>query len=283
MGLDAFVRCRCLEKGKLREPPVPIEDIYVDEDGELASRTLDGAYARLGYRRFQARYGALERTLWEWFEHPCEHERGEYCHERVSNVAGVARFDSLVAYLGGEKVFPLLSNLLPDSNGGCYPASLARATLAELDRFTVLAASARMWGLLVEGDEEPVWTCAHGSSFGWVWTPRQAISFEDGDIVVSGPGAMEVRTRHFMLEPPSLDDLATGAEAIMRCLDQGVSVPLAQALPPARPGAKTQECLEYHVEDMRAPFLHEGTYPTAERLKNLLRASIETGNPITWT
>ena len=34
MGLDAFVRCRCFEEGKLKPGPIPLEDLYIDdEDG----------------------------------------------------------------------------------------------------------------------------------------------------------------------------------------------------------------------------------------------------------
>ncbi len=33
MGLDASVRCRCFEEGLVSDPPLPMEDLYVDDEG----------------------------------------------------------------------------------------------------------------------------------------------------------------------------------------------------------------------------------------------------------
>lgn len=52
MGLDASVRCRCFEEGKLKPGPVPVEDLYIDSDGYLASRKLDEARETYDGRRF---------------------------------------------------------------------------------------------------------------------------------------------------------------------------------------------------------------------------------------
>ena len=39
---------------------------------------------------------------------------------------------------------------------------------------------------------------------------------------------------------------------------------------------------EFWVESREAPFIHEGRYYGAERIRSLLVASVETGNPIRW-
>lgn len=135
MGLDASVRCRCFEEGKLKPGPVPVEDLYIDSDGYLASRKLDEAYKAYDRRRFHARYRSLFEAFYDWKETCCEHEDGDYCFEWVSNWGGCGEFRHLVREAGGEKCFPLLSHLLPDANGGLYPAEKAEATLEELDRF----------------------------------------------------------------------------------------------------------------------------------------------------
>jgi hypothetical protein len=118
MGLDAYVRCRCFEEGKLKPGPVPAEDLYIDEDGYLSSRMLDKEYERLGYERFYETYEELNCAFLDWCDTCCEHESGEYCSERVANIAGCAEFRELVEEVGGEERFPLLSHLLPDGNGG---------------------------------------------------------------------------------------------------------------------------------------------------------------------
>ena len=87
MGLDAFVPCNCLEKGLLSKPPKPFQkdDVYRDQDGYIASRTLDRHRRELGYDAFRSRYGRLDDLFEEWADHACEHEYGEYFAERVSN------------------------------------------------------------------------------------------------------------------------------------------------------------------------------------------------------
>lgn len=136
MGLDATVRCRCFEEGKLKPGPVSFDDLYIDSDGYLASRKLDAAYKAYGGRRYEARYHELDRAFDNWLEHCCEHEDGEYCDEWVSNWGGCGEFRYLVREAGGEELFPLLSNFLPGGNGGLYPVEKASATLKELNRFT---------------------------------------------------------------------------------------------------------------------------------------------------
>lgn len=191
MGLGATVRCRCFEEGKLKSGPVPLEDLYIDKEGYLASRTLDSAREKYGCRRFDARYGALSDAFYEWLHDCCEHEDGDYFVEGVSNWGGAAHFCALVEEAGGEAEFPLLSSLIPDGNGGVYPAEKAKDTLDELQRFVAV---------VTEMSER---------------APEDA----DGEFLAS-------------------------------------------------------------LKDN--PVLYEGKYPTAERLGNLLRASLETGNPIRW-
>ena len=65
MGLDASVRCRCFEEGKLKPGPVPFEDLYIDEEGYLSSRKLSEAYSKYGYRQYREHYGDLDDAFEE--------------------------------------------------------------------------------------------------------------------------------------------------------------------------------------------------------------------------
>lgn len=134
MGLDASVRCRCFEEGKLKPDPVPVEDLYIDEEGYLASRKLDDVHERFSYRQYLARYGELDEAFNSWLESPCEHDWGEICSERVGNWSGCAMFDEYCEEIGAEKL-PILSRILPDGNCGSFPAEKAEAALKELDYF----------------------------------------------------------------------------------------------------------------------------------------------------
>ena len=63
------------------------------------------------------------------------------------------------------------------------------------------------------------------------------------------------------------------------CLDTGAETVTFDSLgPEGRPKVERT----FRVTSKKAPFLYEGKYWTAERLRKLLVASIETGNPIQW-
>ena len=134
MGLDASVRCRCFEEGKLKPGPVPFDDLYIDGEGYLSSRKLDDAGSRFNLRQMWARYYDLETAFEEWANHACEHEDGEICSEHVGNWSGVAAFSSWCEKIGEDKL-PILNHILPPGNGGTFPAEKAEAALAELDIF----------------------------------------------------------------------------------------------------------------------------------------------------
>ena len=131
MGLDAFVRCRCFEEGLVSEPPLPMEDLYVDDEGFVWSRTFDRERERLGWEEFSRRYGDLEDRLWRWCDTCCVHERMHVCSEWVANSSGWSQLQWLFEQLGERT--PTLAEMLPNGNGGFFPAELAERALAELD------------------------------------------------------------------------------------------------------------------------------------------------------
>ena len=279
MGLGATVRCRCFEEGKLKPGPVPLDDLYVDDEGYLASRKLDAVRKRLDHRRFDARYGELEDEFYRWTESCCEHEDGEYCSESVSNVAGCAQFRSLVEEAGGEAELPLLSKLLPQGNGGIYPAEKAAATLVELDRFIEKVEDVDEWVLCdVETDEE-VWISAQCGSFPLSIAPYEEVWMVGGEICFYRAGCDSVETTHFKQIMSEAPDAKGCWRTKIICLDTGAVTETAYAFgSKANPGLER----EFYVTSKKAPFLYEGKYWTAERIRRLLVASIETGNPIRW-
>lgn len=132
MGLDAFVRCRCFEEGKLINCPVPYEDLYLDEDGYVSSRTLDEAQATLSYEEYRARFGRLDDEFFEWKMHPCKHEDMEYCSAHVCNIMGWVTLRCIFED-ADEDMLPTLNTMLPTSNDGFFPASKAQQALDELE------------------------------------------------------------------------------------------------------------------------------------------------------
>ncbi|MDO4291087.1 MAG: hypothetical protein Q4C41_07675 [Eggerthellaceae bacterium] len=279
MGLDATVRCRCFEEGKLSPGPIPYDDLYIDEDGYLSSRRLDAAYAKYGFKQFRAKFGDLQDAFDNWLNRCCEHEDGDYCLEWVSNWAGVARFCNLVEEAGGEREFPLLSRLIPEGNGGTYPAAKAKETLDELERFIEAAHSVKEWVLQDVETETEIWTCAPNSSFAWMHSPFDRAGMDGDKAFFEHAGNNVVKTSHFKQVPAG--PVSQNGNRPMRiiCLDTGAETSVFNSIGPK---GSPQVEREFLVVSKEAPFLYEGKYPTAERIKRLLQASIEIGNPIRW-
>ena len=279
MGLDATVRCRCFEEGKLKPGPVPLDDLYIDKEGYLSSRKLDAAYKRLTYRQFDARYGDLQREFEDWSGSCCEHAGGDYCSEWVSNIAGCAQFEDLVEAAGGEADFPLLSKLLSHANGGTYPAELAAATLAELDRFIEKVSDVDEWALCEAGSDTMIWTSTEKGSFPLMVAPFGEVRMTGGKVCFYHAGYRPVETTHFKQVP--LEGPGKGGDQRMKiiCLDTGETTETSCFTEP-KGDPKAER--EFYVTSRKAPFLFEGKYGTAERIRNLLVASLETGNPIRW-
>lgn len=279
MGLNATVRCRCFEDGKLTPGPVPYEDLYIDDEGYLSSKKLDEAYKKFGYERYNARYGNLQSEFLEWSEHCCEHEHGEYCSEWISNWAGCAHFCDLVKEAGGERVFPLLSHLLPDANGGIYPAEKAQATLDELDKFIEAVLDIDEWVLCEYESEEEIWTSTQDGVLVWMYGPYDRVGMNGGRVFFDHDGNPYVETTHFKQIPIGKPDGKGRQRMKIVCLDTGAETETFDSIGPE--GSPPIE-REFFVTSKRAPFLFEGKYLTAEYIRNLLVASIETGNPIRW-
>ncbi len=196
----------------------------------------------------------------------------------MSNWSGVHEFEGLVEETGGETEFPLLSHLLPHANGGCYPAELAEATLVDLDRFIEKVSDVDEWVLCDHETRDEVWASTEGGAFTWMYSFNQRIGMNGNKIFFDGPESY-VETSHFRQEPVGEPD-AHGAQYMrIVCLDQDSRTVAFDSLGP-QDAPKTAR--EFYVTSRKAPFLYEGKYWTAKRIRNLLVASIETGNPIRW-
>lgn len=277
MGLDATVRCTCYEKGLLKPGPVPYEDLYIDEEGYLSSRTLDDAHGRYDFRQYNARFGELEDAFRDWLDHSCEHEDGDLCWERIGNIAGCSAFHCLLDEAGGEEAFPLLANMLPEGNGGMYPAELAKSTLEELERFFDKLGAMNKWAVCDTATNEVVWTGIPHSRFTWRYGSDCTAGMVDDKVFFLTPGNPPILTQHFKeipLEPTSYKGYQ---KTRIICLDTEASFELSSPF-----GYTKQLDHEREFAVVSRPVLTNGYHPTVEALRRLLTASMETGNPIRW-
>lgn len=276
MGLDAFVRCRCFEDGKCRPAPVPWEDLFVDEEGYVSSRTLETAYQELGWKDYRKQYGVLSDAMWEWNEHPCEHENGKYCSEWVGTWAGVSGYRALIASVGQEKL-PVLSKMLPEANGGCFPVELAEAALRELDILD--EESSKTEDVLIEGENgEEAWRISSGHPYAFMFSPRgYQVGLADEGLFVAEGDRIVFLSAHFRQTPTGYVENGDH-EMLLESLDEGGN--------PTGERYKVFGSL-LHGKDAEMSFVvrrmqSEGQTWRSDVLRRLLRASLETGNPIQW-
>lgn len=105
-----------------------MEDLYVDDDGYVWSHTLDEEHERLGREEYSRRYNDLEHQLIRWCDTCCKHEGMHICDEWVCNSSGWSELQWLFQQLGD--LTPTLADMLPNGNGGSFPAELAEKALA---------------------------------------------------------------------------------------------------------------------------------------------------------
>ncbi len=300
MGLDAHVRCRCFEEKKLNPGPIPYEDLYIDEEGYLFSKTLDKASEELGLDEYYDKYNDLIHSFREWLDKPCVHEWGKVCTERVGNICGTACFRALVDNSGGEEKYPLLTNMLPKGNGGHYPVELAEPTLKELDDLIERFKNLDGWVLKrkklqnlmpdysdppneklhVEGEVDPeaidVEWCDQVHSSWLLYCGGYHIDLVQDKVVFQH--VPENRTSsHFIETFYSLKD----GKAIIEFLDKDEGFELQHLLCVDYDDNKCKR-YEFWTEPAINLYYHSTERYTLEALRRLLVASIEVQNPIIW-
>ncbi|XVQ12488.1 hypothetical protein ACQP1W_07995 [Spirillospora sp. CA-255316] len=267
MGLDAYVRCRCLQDGLTTEPPVPAGLIVEDEAGYLD--------LSVPYEGNEELYEAFD----VWRERgACPHEDMEIASVRVSNWYGYRHFQQALRGAGCER-FPVLCGELPDANGGQMPPESARRALAELDAFTGAAyLGADTWLVDAESGERLIESI---ESYEGVFvldgtTGRRAGVDHRGffvrDVTVE-PHREEFRAVHFTQET------AGEGRVRFRDLDSGteLTVPLAGPVHADGQGRYPRHLRVDTVLARAADFSY-----IVESLREVFRASVETGNPVSW-
>jgi hypothetical protein len=267
MGLDAYVRCRCLQDGLTTEPPVPAALIVEDEAGYLdLSVPFEGN---------EELFHAFDK----WRERgACPHEDMEIASVRVSNWCGYRHFQQALRNAGRDR-FPVLCGELPDGNGGHMQAGSARRALAELDAFTASAyLGADTWLVDAETDERLIESIeAYEGVFVLDGTTGRRAGVDPRgffvrDVTVE-PHREEFRAVRFTQEQ------AGEGRVRFRDLDSGteVTVPLAG---PVRADGEGWYPRHLRVDTVLAradDFSH-----IVEALREVFRASVGTGNPVSW-
>jgi hypothetical protein len=146
MALDAFVRCRCWEEGRTSPPPVPADQIAVDEDGILNPT--------IPYQGNEE----LHRAFSLWRRHDaCAHEWMEAAWARIGSGGSYALFREALGHAGWHR-FPVLKAELPVIFHGMMSAAAAARMLEELRRLTGVVALGERTELRDADTGDVVWT-----------------------------------------------------------------------------------------------------------------------------
>ncbi|MDO4441705.1 MAG: hypothetical protein Q4B81_05950 [Moraxella sp.] len=122
MGYDARVHCRCFQDDKI---PRPYFSDFIKYDNDGLS-----LYLPEYIKNDENQSRKIEDDFDDWLENGCKHEGMHLATEYLTNIAGMAQFRQFVA--NHSNIYPILHQYLPTVNGGTVPAHLAKNLLQEL-------------------------------------------------------------------------------------------------------------------------------------------------------
>ena len=283
MGLDAFVRCRCFEEGKLKPGPIPFEDLYIDDEEFICSKLLDQKRKELSSEQFEELYGDLERDFVDWTYNACEHEDGEICSERVGNFCGLLSIDAVLSSDEGESKYPLLNNMLPDGNGGLYPVEKAQPTLDELDRFIEEHAKIQGYQLIDEETHKVLFSCAVDDGFCMYSDDSIDYGFTEDTLYFHQLKPSRIFYADHFCQIPA-DDFEQTHKVVVFCDEPNNSASNFKMTLPGPIDSELDNSVlrSFSVQKATLDFKKTGHFWRLNKIRNLLVASIETKHPICW-
>ena len=282
MGLDAFVRCDCLETGRATDPPVPRGRLKVDEgylfDADAATLRRDESDVEK-----DARYAA-EHALSEWERTACPHDDMRLVRLRVSNWGGVSAFRQVLREHGGADRFGTLLAEIPTVNGGETPADRSRLCLAELGAFVSLGSLGEKTVLRDAGTGRAVRT--RNDAHDWFWgnaRPGLNVTLDERRLRMYDAATGETVFASALFRqtvlpaeegtrgapPAEWTDEATGAATVGRALGGYAAADGATAYP-----------TRLRVD--REPRTPADFADIVDPLRRLFAASAATGGPVWW-
>jgi hypothetical protein len=110
MGYDAFVRCNCYKEGKINKP-------YFSE---YLVETVDGFELNLPKDILNDKNLSekIENDFYEWEYKGCEHENMQYFNCRIANAGGMGWLIGAIKYINKSEKIPLFMDYIEHGNGG---------------------------------------------------------------------------------------------------------------------------------------------------------------------
>lgn len=275
MGFNAFVICRCYQDGKTEEPP---GKEYVKFDS-------DGLYIDVPNNIDKEQRWELEDKFDKWRSSACPHKEMELCCEHLSNNQGMYDFINMLIE---KKGYPILSECLPRVNGGMMLPEQAKDCRDELERLESMDLSQIKIQLhevftpklLMDVDKD------HNRTFILTaYNKRNCVLSEDGFIITENKTKSDGETlryivfqsKHFTVQ--KVRKFFFNKKPLFRYtdIDTGKRYECdinldSENLSPSK---------EFVVSETALKIIDEYSY-IIEPLRKLIRASLDTGNPIHW-
>lgn len=290
MGLNAHVYCNCYEEGKTTVPPVAKELLYMD-DGWLS---IHYPSAMVEEERW-----VLADKLTEWEKNCCDHYARRVFETRISNWFGVRKFEDAV--IAANK-YSTLASIIPSHNGGCVEAAQSPQALAELEEFCNSIGEVEGVFLIDAKTDKPIFSCLSSTIISWQGKEKLNIGFDNnGLFVMVGETKADFNyfvdtqesyemestiafeqfrskhfTREFVSEEERIDNNGRTFKVRLSMLTdvetkKQYKVEFLSECPKMR---------EFKV--IKRPY-EPDDFDAIKPLRQLLKASIETANPIYWT
>jgi hypothetical protein len=272
MSYSAFVNCTCFQKGKTTPPPHQ-EYVQFADDGlniNLPSELLDDN---------EDLYFEMYSEFDKWRSTACPHEDMEYCYENLSNISGMAAFRS---FIHQKDNFPVLKKFLPNSNGGCMPAIMAKELLTELEILENQNEVENKIYLIQKNNNNIIAICNEDDFTIFAFFDKVYKYGLDAngffmlrtDIENNEEVHYEVfRSKYFSIRKSNLSgDIVVVDEKTARRYRSGMVL--------TNPGENSEQV--YYIVEKRQVETNNYYQYLIEPLKKLAQASLETGNAIHW-
>lgn len=285
MGLEGFVSCNCYHDGLATPFPVP-------EQEEHFKRNSSGYWSLdLPYEGNED----LHEQVYQWRHAACQHPDMLFADEGVANWLGYRTFIQALEGIDPKK-FPILVKQLPTTNTGSLSPELAQGALKELEFFNRDVGYGMNTFLIDSVTNEILadYIYSNNSAFAFasVVTAIQS-GIDPGGFFISQtkggsliPGQRNLfRANRFEQYIELKDEQERGIVVVYSDLDSNASFVSQDALlPRLKHNARGELIIHHprlmHVESRR--LREERFYYITLPLERLLKASIETGNPIIW-
>ena len=278
MSYCGFVVCTCYQEGKTTAPP---HEKYVVFDEYGLSLDIPTDLWKNDKQK------ALDMTsdFAEWKWSACRHEDMELCYEHLTNILGMSKFRDAIERFGGKEKFPYLSEFLPTSNDGILPAEYAHNILNEIEEFEKQNIEENRILLYNISTNELIANVNAETHLIFLYSAYNKYNFgidKDGFFILKNikkhgkeSSFVVFRSKHFiqkyLVKNDKFQFIDKNSDKTYTC-DAGIS---------SLESDNKKDNYVFMIKKVKVKIADEYKYITTP-LKNLAKASKESGNPIHW-